>query len=156
VQLLQRAAERAGLGKQRAVILAQQIQGRLAELQEFGGIAGAAVVLLDLSLFLRQQAGGGDFVDLEAKQIKLLRVGLFIDDERGLLGLDGSLAADQPGKRFPFGIEAAERVEDGELFGRMQQRLMLVRAVDIDQRLTEGGENAERSGRTVDELPIGA
>jgi hypothetical protein len=51
--------------------------------------------------------------------------------------------------------EPGEGVQNVQLAGRMQERLMLVRPVHIDQFLAQRGEHLERGGGTVDELAIG-
>ena len=118
LQFLQGAADDAGLGEEGGLVLAQQIERGLAELEQLGGVAGAAIVLLDLRFFLRLEAGGGNFVGLKAEQVELLRVGLFIHDQRGLLGFEGGAAADELGEGLALAVQAAEGVEDGELAGR--------------------------------------
>ena len=40
--------------------------------------------------------------------------------------------------------------------GRVQQRLVLVRAVNVHQPLTEAGQHVQRRGGTVNELAVGA
>ena len=52
--------------------------------------------------------------------------------------------------------QVPERVEDLQLFGRMQQRLMVVRPVNIDQPLTQRAEKIESGWGPIHELPIGA
>src|SRR5207245_3122318 len=49
-----------------------------------------------------------------------------------------------------------ERVENGKLPGGMEQRLVVVRAVDIDEPFAERGEDIQRGGRAVDELAVQA
>ena len=86
----------------------------------------------------------------------MLRIGLFIHDQRGLLGFEGGAAADEFGKGLALGVQVAEGVQDGELAGGVEERLVLVRAVDVHQPLAEGGEDVQGRGRAVDELPVGA
>ena len=156
LQFLQGAADDAGLGEEGGFVLAQQAERGLAELEQFGGVAGAAVVLLDLRFFLRLEAGGGNFAGLKAEQVELLRIGLFIHDQGGLLGFEGGAAADEVGEGLALGIQVSKGVQDGELAGGMQERLVLVRAVDVHQPLAQGGEDSQRRGGAVDELAVGA
>ena len=58
----------------------------------------------------------------------------------------------RPALKTGLSAEAAERVEDGELAGGAKERLVVVRAVNIDERFAEGGESGEGGRRTVDEL----
>jgi hypothetical protein len=92
---------------------------------------------------------------LKAQQVQLLRVGAFIDDERGLLLLQLARLAHQRREAFAQRGQTGEGVQNVQLAGRMQERLMLVRPVHIDQFLAQGGEHLERGGGTVDELAVG-
>ena len=121
LQFLQGAADAAGLGEERSLVLAQQIERGLAELEEFGGVAGAAMVLLDLRFLFRLQAGGGNLVGLIAEQVELLRVSLLVHDQRSLLGFQGGAAAHEVAKSFALGIEAAKSIENGKLPSRVQE-----------------------------------
>ena len=156
LQLLQGAANDASLGEHGGVVLAQQTERGLAELEQFGGVAGAAIVLLDLRFFLRLKAGGGNFVGLKAEQVELLRIGLLIHDQGGLLGFEGGAAADEFGECLALAIEIAKGVQNRKLAGGVQERLVLVRAVDIHQPLAQGGEDAQRRWGAVDELAVRA
>ena len=156
LQLLQGAADDAGLREQGGFVLAQQAERGLAELEQFGGVAGAAIVLLDLRFFLRLEAGGGNFVGLKAEQVKLLRIGLFIHYQGGLLGFEGGAAADEVGECLALAIEVAKGVQNRELAGGVQERLVLVRTVDVHQPLAQGGEDSQRRGGAVDELAVRA
>src|ERR1035441_1147221 len=95
LQLLQGAADDASLGENSGVVLAQHTQRGLAELKQFGGVAGAKVVLLDLHFLLWLEAGGGNFVGLKAQQVELLRIGLFIHYQGGFLGFEVSATANE-------------------------------------------------------------
>ncbi len=114
------------------------------------------MVLLDLRFLVRLEAGGGDLVGLKAEQVELLGVGLLVHDQRGLLRFQGGAAADEFGEGLAVGVQAAEGIEDGELPGRVEQGLVIVRAVDVHQPFAEGGEDGQRGGRAVDELAVGA
>ena len=65
-------------------------------------------------------------------------------------------AADEFAEGFALLFQAAERVENRELFRRMQQRLVIVRAVHVHQPFADGGQRVQRGGRAVDELAVRA
>ena len=67
--------------------------------------------LLNLLLFIGAQLCRHDFIGLETEQIKLLGVGLFIDDERSLLGFQGGPLAHQPGESLARRKQTSERVQ---------------------------------------------
>ena len=87
------------------------------------------------------QARGGNFLNLKAQQVQLLRVGFFVHDERGFFGFQLRAAADEFAKGFAFLFQSAERVENRKLLRGMQQRLMVVRAVHVHQPFADGGED---------------
>ncbi len=91
-------------------------------------------------------------MDLKAQQVQLLRVGAFIDDERGLLFLQLARLAHQGGQLFARRRQTGKGVQNVQLPGRMQERLMVVRPVHIDQFLAQGGQHLQRGGGTVDEF----
>ena len=99
---------------------------------------------------------GGNFLNLKAQQIQLLRVGFFIHDERGFFIFQNAAAADEFAKFFARFFQTAERIENQNLFAGVQQRLMIVRAVHIHKPFANGRERGERGCRTVDELAIRA
>ena len=51
---------------------------------------------------------------------------------------------------------ARDRIEQVELFVGREQRLVIVRAVKIDQRIADIFQDRQRRRRAVDELAIGA
>ena len=118
LQFLQGAPDDARLGQERGFVLAQQIERGLAELEQPGGVAGAAVVLLHLRFLLRLEPRRGDFLHLKAQQINLLRVGLLIHDQGGLLGFERGAAADEVAKGLAFAVQVPKGVQDGQLPGR--------------------------------------
>ena len=59
------------------------------------------------------------------------------------------------GRRPPGRLQLSEGIEDGELAGGVQERLVLVGSVDVNQPLAEGVEGAQGGGGAVDELAIG-
>jgi hypothetical protein len=53
------------------------------------------------------------------------------------------------------GLRSGVGVEHGELALGGEQRLVVVRAVEIDEMLAEALEQVERDGRVVDKLAVG-
>ena len=84
----------------------------------------------------------------------MLRVSLFVHDERGLLSFQHSTTRHEFTKRCALFLQSTERIEDGELLGGMKKRLMIVRPVHVHEPLTDAGENIQRGRRAVDELTI--
>jgi hypothetical protein len=138
LQFLEQPPDGAGLLEQTRLVLAELVQRGLAELQQPRGIAGALVLGGETLLLVRGGAGFGDFADLKAQQVELLRVGPLVHDQRGLFRLQVSPAADHAGKGVAGGLEAAEGVENGELAGRVEERLVVVRAVDVPPTTRRG------------------
>lgn len=156
LQFLQGAAQLSGLGEQGSFVFAQEVQGRLAQFQKLRCIAGALIFLLNPLLLFRMKFGRRDFVYLKTEEIQLLGVSLFVDDERGFLSFECGTTMDEFGKGIALPFQAAESVEDRKLTGGVEERLMVMRAMHIDEPLTDGAESGERGGRTVDKLAIGA
>ena len=120
------------------------------------GVAGALVFGLDQFFFAGLQLGRSDFAGLEAQKIELLGIGFFIHDERGFFVFQSGAASHKCGKGVAAGGQIAEGVEDGELFGGVEEGLMVVGAVDVHEPFAERGEDGEGGGRAVDELAVRA
>ncbi len=112
--------------------------------------------LLDFHFLVRAEPRAGDFPDLKAQQVELLHVGFFVHHESGFFSFEGVATMDECAKSLAFRLQTAKSVEDGELSGGMEQRLMFVRAVHVHEPFADGGQGIEGGGRTVDELAIGA
>ena len=93
---------------------------------------------------------------LETQEVQLPGIGLFIDNQRGLLIFQIISPADQAGECVAGWIEAGKGVENVQLFGGMKEGLVFVRPVHIDQFAAHGGQHLQRGGGAVDELPVGA
>src|SRR5205823_506392 len=72
------------------------------------------------------------------------------------LRFERATATNQFGETLLHRIQIAERVENGKLPGGMEQRLVVVRAVDIHEPFAKRGEDIQGGGRTVDELAVHA
>src|SRR2546421_12991153 len=112
------------------------------------------VILFNLRLLFYSQFGASDLAHLETEQIKLLRVSLFIDNQRRLLLLQSGAPADQPCESLARRTQVPEGVEDAQLFCGVEQRLMVVRAMNIDQPLAQRAEDVQGGGRAVYELAV--
>ena len=113
------------------------------------GIAGLQRVLLVGAEFRRL-----DFRHLVAQQFEFAL-------QRGLVGGEAGLVlaqAVEPPPDFlvvpPGGFGVAEGVEQVELPLGAQERLVVVRAVQVDQQVAELLEHRDGRGRAVDELPV--
>lgn len=108
--------------------------------------------MLQLPHFRRIELGRGDFLDLETEQFDLLIadealvaevVELVLRRGPGLIG--GAVSA-------ALGRGVGVGIEHGELPILREERLMLVRAMQIDEQSAEGFQERERAGRAVHEL----
>src|SRR6185312_7989369 len=95
-------------------------------------------------------------LNLKAQQIQLLRVSLFIHDERRFLIFQNRTPPHQFTERLALALQFTERIQNQKLLGRIEQRLMVVRAVHVHQPFADGREHAQRRRGAVDELPVGA
>src|SRR5262249_18006997 len=95
-----------------------------------------------------------NFANLMAKKIKLLfACGLGCVERRVFI----RQRLQFPKMLLIFGelfFRARERIEQVELLVRREQRLMIMRAVKIDERVTDALQDRQGGGRTVDELAI--
>lgn len=155
-ELMQGPSDAAQAGEKRVVVVAQTGRGALGEFEETGRVGGALVFGGERFLLTGLEPGIADLVDLEAEEVELSGVGLFVDHEGSLLGGQGCPATMQLGECLPLGSEAAEGIEDQELPGGMEQGLVFVRSMEIDKEGTQEPESREGRRRTIDELPIGA
>ena len=79
----------------------------------------------------------------------MLRVSFFVHDQRGLFGFQRGTAAHHSAKRGAVIFQSAKGIENGQLFGRVQQRLMIVRTVHVHQPFAEGGQRASVVGEPL-------
>ena len=156
VNFLKQTAHRAELREEGIVVLAEQIDRTLGELEQAGAVAGAVKFLCERGFLIGVKFRGGDLGGLVAEEFELLRVGAFVDDERGFFGRERGAAADELREVFARRDEAGEGVEDRELARGVEERLVIVRAVHVHEPLADGGEERERGRGAVDELAVGA
>ena len=155
-KFLERTANRTGLSEDARFIFGQASERGLDQLDKTRGVAGAGVIRFHLRFFAGNEFCAGDFLYLEAEQVELLRVSAFVDDQLAFLAEQVGAAGNflgEGGARFG---EFAISVENIELLGGVEERLMIVGAVHIDEHFAERSKNRERGGRAVDELTIRA
>ena len=145
-KFLKRTANRTGLSEDAGFIFAKASEGGLGEFDEASGVAGASVIGFDLGFFARDEFRAGDFLHLKTEQIELLGVSALIDDEFTFLPEKFGAAGNFLGERGARLGEFTVGIEDIELLGGMQQRLMIVRTVHIDQHFADGSEDRESGG----------
>ena len=155
LQLVQRPAQRSRLRQQRALFSVKLTERSLAQFHQLRRIARPLVILLHLHLLARLEFGFRDFTHLETQQVELLRVGLLIDHERGLLGLKRSASTNQFRKAFALALQFSKRIENSQLPRGVEQRLVVVWPVDVHQPFADGAKGLQRGRRAVDELPVG-
>src|SRR6185503_2749937 len=155
-QFLEQPAERAPLRPYSVVVVAEQAQRGARQFQQAGSVAGALVVRLDLRVLARLEAGIVDFADLKSQEVELLRIGFLIDDQRGLFGFKRGAASDQCAEALAQRLQAPERIENRQLPLRVQERLVLVRPVNVDEPFADARERLQRRGGAVDELAVRA
>jgi len=128
--------------------------GGWCQLQKLRRVACAIMLQRELLLLVGLQSRCLDLLHLKAEQVELLRVSLFVHNERRLLIFQDSATRNQFTKRRALLFQSTERIKDGELFGGMEKRLMIVRPVHVHEPFADAGENVQRRGRAVDELTI--
>ena len=126
----------------------------MTELDQLGRIAGAMVVLIELGLLIGLKLRRRNLMNLEAEKIELLGVAFFVLNESSLLFFQSSALAEQAGKCLAEFPHAAECVEDGQLFGGVQQGLVVVGSMNIHEPFSQHSQNVERGRRTIDELAV--
>ena len=156
LDFVEQTADSTELVEEGLIFLAEEIDGALGELEEAGAVAGAMKFLFEGGFLVGLQAGGGHFGDLVAEEIELLCVSAVVDDESSLGGLKFGATAEQAGELIALGSESGKGVEDGELAGRVEEGLVIVRSVHVHKPLADGGEKGEGGGGAVDELAVGA
>ena len=156
LQFLQDATQSTGLGQDIGFILAQRSKGRLGELQQLGGIAGAGVFLFDGFLFVRLKPGGSDFVDLMSEQVELLSIRPLVHDQVGLGGGHFAALPDDLREAGAIVFQSAKCIENGQLPARVEQGLVVVRTVHVHEVFPERRQDCERGGGAVDELAVGS
>lgn len=125
-------------------------------MQESGGIAGTIKFGFDGFFFVGLEPGGGNFLDLKAEEIELLLVGFFIDDEGRFFFGEGGAALEQGAELSALGGQVAVGIENAELAGGLEERLVVVGPVHIDEPFADGTEDAEGGGGAIYELAVGA
>ena len=136
--------------------LRQQTRHRAGRLREPGAVGGPAVALDQVGLFVGAQACGIDLMDLVAQQLEfLLRRALRVPQDlegvaRLLPGLPGRGIGRAVGFRPGPGVEHAELAVAGK------QRLVVVRAVEVDELVAELPHDLERGRRAIGELAVGS
>ena len=122
-QFLERAAQMAGMGEDGFVAAVEQAGGGLTDFLKSGGVAGPLVFPVQFEFFLWLEAGVGNLLDLEPEPVELAGVGLFIDHQGGFVGFEPGTFGDEVCEGLACGMKIAEGVKDGELSGRMEERL---------------------------------
>jgi hypothetical protein len=113
--------------------------------EDSGGVAGALKLSLQRLLFVGPKPGGMDFADLMAEQFETSGVGDVVDNEGGFGGIDLRQPSSGLSKRLPQRLQFPKAVEQIELLGGPEQRLVIMGTVDIDEPVPEAGEGAESS-----------
>ena len=128
----------------------------MAELQQLGCVVGPAIILFRLFFLFGLESGRGDFVRLKAQHLDLLSISTFVHHQRGLLLFNRRPPTHHFGEGIALAFQLAECVQDGQLLGRVQQRLVLVRSMDIHQPFAYRGQHVQGRRRAIDELPVRA
>ena len=136
-------AEVADPGQQGIGIVVENGDGVLGGLEQLGGVGGSLVFGFECFLPVRFELGALDLPYLEAEQVELLGVGLFIDDEGGLCGFQRRAPGEQAAEIGDRCLDTGEGVQQGELTGRMKQRLMIMRAVHVDQPIADSRQSVQ-------------
>ena len=126
------------------------------KLQQAAAVGGDLVAGEQLRFLARAQAGGLDFAHLVAQQIELALQRRLVGGEAGALLLERGEPAKELLVFLAQRLGAGKGIEQRELLLRGEERLVIVRAVEIDEVLAEALEHAERGGAAIDELPVRA
>ena len=156
LQFGQQPPHHPALGQQGVFAFRQPVQRRLAQLEQSRRVAGAVEFLRHRLFLLRLQPRRRNLLYLEPQQIELLRIRLLIHHQRGLFAFQRVAPPDQPAKRLAFRLQPAKRVQNQQLPGRMQQRLMIVRPMHIYQPFADAAQRRQGSRRAIDELTVRA
>src|SRR6185436_20925848 len=97
---------------------------------------------------------GGNLVDLKAQQIELLSICSLVHDEVCLRFFQACAEAQSLRESLALRLAFGESIEQIELAGRLQEGLVLVRAVNVYQPLADSSERRKCRRRTVDELAV--
>ena len=101
------------------------------------------------------QVGGLDFGDLMAQQFEFALQGGLVRGEAGVLLAQAASGDSRYGLvLLARTLRVAEGVEQAELPFRAEQRLVIVRPVQIYEQVAELLEHGQRRRRAVDELPV--
>ena len=156
LQLAHQPADFAEPREQRVVGLAEPPEDLRGKLQQPAAVRRHAVAREQLVLLVGAELRGLDLVRLMAEQIDLALQGRLARRERGVLGGDGV----QPGKVLlvflPQRVGSGEGVEQVELPGVGEQRLVVVRPVQVHEPVAEQLQHGERGRAAIDELAVRA
>jgi len=148
----QRVLDRPQLVQHRGVAFGQSLRNLLAQRQQLLRVGGVAMGLDQRVAVRFGQGRVADFADLEAEHVRLAR---------GVGVVAGELAP--PGEQaLLFLVEgrvgrqlvrvATEGVQDLELERRIEQRLVVVGAVQVDEQRPDAAQGLDRRGCVVDEV----
>ena len=121
-----------------------------------GGVAGPAMVLLDLRLFSGLEAARRQSRGLEAQQVELLRVGLLVHDQRGLFGFQRGAAADQLGEGLALGVKPPKASRMASCRAGCSSDWCSCGPWMSTSHSPSAARMLQGRGRAVDELAVGA
>src|SRR2546428_160202 len=150
-------AERArGPGRRGGGVVLQQRAGLLQPGREALGVLEPAPFRAQLLLLARAQPRGVQLRHLEAQEVLALRA--VASGAAAALEVLPRLAVlgEERGEALAQRLGIGEPVQQLELAHRLEQALVLVLAVDLDERVAEALEQADRHRRVVDERAVTA
>ncbi len=128
-------------------------RNRGCKLDQAPAVARPAIAVVNLFFLVRLEPGRADFLDLVAEQLHFLLAhrsgaaqGFFLRPER--LPAAKSILAGALQR-----LRVGKAVEQGELAFRGEERLVIVRPMQIDQLVADRLEQGERGRGAVDEMP---
>ena len=138
-----------------AVLAIERGGGGGGGFHQAAGVRGAAPAVFEFLLVLGFEVGGVDFLELIAEQFEFLFAGVFGVAEFFEFGGLGAPCAVVLAVGGMGGVGAGVGVEHGELALGGEQRLVVVRAMQVHQVFAEALEQGQRDRRIIDKLAVG-
>ena len=156
LQLTKMALDLGETGEQGVVSLREALEDGGGELDEAAAVCCDGVPGEDGLLLAGLDAGGVDLIHLMTEEVDLALEGGLAGGELGMADQQGVERGVLRGVCGASGGGAGEVVEEVELPIVREERLVIVRAVEVDEEIAEGAEDGEGGGGGVGELAIGA
>ena len=122
------------------------------ELTDASRVAGDSLTRQEELFFAVLQTGSFDLIQLVSEEFHFPGGALVVLQERGLLVQQAQERAARAGELCDQAAGAGKSVDESGLLVARKEALMIMRAMKIDQEVSEGAKNRKSAGRTVREL----